>query len=60
MPKMPKDFDLINKQIQQARTQAYAVTQYALQFMPNPPGMVPPKEVQRFTKDQLRQLKGGY
>ena len=60
MPRVPKDFDMINKQIQLARTQAYAAAQQAMSFMPNPPGMVPKKDLQRFTKEQLRQLKGGY
>ena len=60
MAETPRDFDMINKQIQLARTQAYAAAELAKRMMPNPPGMVRPRDTERFTKDRLRQLKGGY
>jgi len=60
MPETPRDFDMLNKQIQLARSQAFAAKELAKRMMPNPPGMVPQKDVERFTKERLRQLKGGY
>ena len=59
MAERPKDFDMINGQIRLAREQLYATISRARGMMPNPPGMVASKDVQKFTKERLAQLKGG-
>tara|TARA_R110002020_G_scaffold394043_2_gene604152 strand:- start:386 stop:568 length:183 start_codon:yes stop_codon:yes gene_type:complete len=59
MAERPKDFDMINGQIRLAREQLYATISRAKGMMPNPPGQVSPRDVQRFTKERLSQLRGG-
>ena len=59
MADRPKDFDMINGQIRLAREQLYATISRAQAMMPNPPGVVPRNDVQRFTKERLSQLRGG-
>ena len=59
MADRPKDFDMINGQIRLAREQLYATISRARNMIPNKPGEVPPKDVQRFTKERLTQLRGG-
>jgi hypothetical protein len=59
MANRPRDFDLINKQIQLARVQSVAIAALARDMIPNPPGMVNPKDVERFSMERLRQLRGG-